>query len=75
MKEIELAKTKTKVRTRESASARENIDAISRGSIAVMGGISALIGLWAAACFVSAMFGNGGLLALTRNWFQAVTGM
>ena len=73
MKNTELTKTRKQVRTGESA--QESLDSISRGSIAVMGGISALIGLWAAACFVSALFGNGGLLALTRSWFQAVTGM
>ena len=75
METIEPAKTRQKVQVRTSDSARENLDAISRGSIVVMGGISALIGLWAAACFVSALFGSGGLLALTRSWLQAVTGM
>ncbi len=73
MKNNELTKTRKQVRTSEYA--QESLDSISRGSIAVMGGISALIGLWAAACFVSALFGSGGLLALTKSWFQAVTGM
>jgi hypothetical protein len=36
---------------------------------------SALIGLWAAACLVSAMVSNGGPLGLARIWFQAVTGI
>ena len=73
MKNTTLTKTREQIKTRESS--RENLDTLSKGSIAVMGGVSALIGLWAAACFVSALMGEGGLLALTRSWFQAVTGM
>lgn len=65
----------TKTRTRASEQTETNLDSISKGSVAVMGGLSALIGLWAVACFVGAMISDGGPLALVRGWFQAVTGM
>lgn len=65
----------TKTRTRVSDHAEANLDSISKGSIAVMGGVSALIGLWAVACFVGAMITNGGPLALVGSWFQAISGM
>jgi hypothetical protein len=69
------APTKTRQQARSGEQTRTGLDAVSIGGIAVMGSISALIGLWALACLVSAMIGSGGLLALTRGWFQAVSGM
>jgi len=38
-----------------------------RGSIAVIGGTSALIGLWSAACFVGAMISDSGPLGLAGS--------
>ena len=64
-----------KTRTRANAQTETNLDQISRGSLAVMGGLSALIGLWAVACFVGAMITGGGPLAVAASWFQAVAGM
>lgn len=69
------SKTETRSRGKSSSTTRTGLDAVSRTAIGVMGGISALIGLWAAACLVSALIDGGGLLSLTSSWFQAVTGM
>jgi hypothetical protein len=69
------AVSKPRQQTRAEADSRAGLDAISKGAIVAMGGISAVIGVWAMACLVSAMIGSGGLLNLTRSWFQAVTGM
>lgn len=68
-------KTKSQVREKAGSTTRVGLDSISKAGVAAMGGVSAVIGLWALACLVSALVGNGGLLALTRSWLQAVTGM
>jgi hypothetical protein len=67
-----MTKTKQQAGTRENTQA--GLDTLSIGSIAVMGGISALIGLWALASLVSAMVSSGPL-ALAMGWFQAVSGL
>ena len=67
--------TMTKTQTRTSVQTQTGLDSISKGSVAVMGGISALIGLWAAACFVGAMISGGGPLSLAQSWFSAITGI
>jgi hypothetical protein len=64
---------KTQEKTREAT--KTAIDSVSRGSIITMGVASALVGLWAVACLVSAMIGSGGPIALIKNWFGAVSGM
>ncbi|MBU0730301.1 MAG: hypothetical protein KKE17_03000 [Proteobacteria bacterium] len=68
----------TNIRTQTTTGAHEHtqagIDIISKGAIAVMGGTSALIGLWAVACFATAVLSNGPL-AMTKAWFTAVAGM
>lgn len=64
---------KTQEKTRESS--RTAIDSVSRGSIITMGIASALVGLWAVACLVSAMIGSGSPIALLKSWFSAVSGM
>lgn len=67
--------TTARKRTRAKESSQVGLDTLSKGSLVVMGGISALIGLWAAISFVSALIGGGGPLALVRSWFEAVIGM
>lgn len=67
--------TKTRQRTRATEQSRSGVDTISKNSIVVMGAVSAVIGLWAAVSFVSAMLGSGGPLELARNWFNAIMGM
>jgi hypothetical protein len=65
--------TKTKQQARENT--RTGLDTVSTTTVAVMGTVSAVIGLWALATLVSAMVNSGGLLGLARGWFQAVSGM
>jgi len=57
----------TKNRTRTSTQTQTGLDSISEGSIAVIGGTSALIGLWSAACFVGAMISDSGPLGLAGS--------
>ena len=64
---------KTQTKTEETSKAA--IDSVSRGSIITMGVASALVGLWAVACLVSAMAGSGGPISLIKSWFSAVSGM
>lgn len=68
-----ISKVRQDIRVEETSQTR--LDAVSKATIAAMGAVSAIIGLWAMACLVSAMIGSGGLLALTKSWFQAVSGM
>lgn len=70
MKTTSLAKT----RTRTEVHAGEK-STISQRALVAMAVPSALVGLWAAACLVSAMVSNGGPLGLVRIWFQAITGI
>jgi hypothetical protein len=64
---------KSQAKTRETSKAA--VDTVSRGSIITMGVASALVGLWAVACLVSAMFGSGSPIELIKGWFGAVSGM
>ena len=66
--------TLTKTKTRANVQTQTGIDSVSKGSIAAMGGVSALVGLWAVACFVGAM-ASSGPLSLAKGFFSAITGM
>jgi hypothetical protein len=70
-------KSLTTVKTRQQAKTNtfENLDQTTRLTLSFMGGVSAIIGIWAAASIVSALIGAGGFLQLSQNWFSAVTGM
>lgn len=70
-----LTKTRTVTKAKADEHAQVGLDSLSKGSLAFMGGISALIGIWAAACFVGAMITGGGPLAMASSWFTAITGM
>jgi len=70
MKTTSLAKTRTRIAVQAGEKS-----AVSQRALVGMAVPSALIGLWAAACLVSAMVSNGGPLGLARIWFQAVTGI
>ncbi|MBU0479901.1 MAG: hypothetical protein KKG47_02245 [Proteobacteria bacterium] len=62
-------------RTTTQAQANVNtLDAASRITVTLMGSASALIGLWAVACFAAALIGNGPL-GLIKAYFSAVTGI
>ncbi|MBU0730177.1 MAG: hypothetical protein KKE17_12060 [Proteobacteria bacterium] len=66
--------TATRTKTNEAITTQAGIDAVTKGSIAIMGSASALIGLWAVACIITAAF-TAGPLGLARGWFSAVAGM
>lgn len=68
-------KTLSRNRERVHVDERSGLDTISKGSLAVMGGISALIGIWAVACMVGAMISGGGPINLMKGWISAITGM
>jgi hypothetical protein len=64
-----------KTKSQAKVSSGVNVEAeASRGTMGAMAAVPALIGLWAAACFVSAMISSGGPLGLAKNWFSAVGG-
>lgn len=67
--------TKPRQQARTTENTQTGLDSVSTVTIAAMGVISALIGLWALAALVSAMVGSGGLLGLAKGWLQAISGM
>jgi len=71
MKTTTTTKTKVPVRTSEHVGVTTEI---SKGAIGALGGISALIGLWAIACFVGGLVASGGPVAMAKNWLEAVIG-
>ena len=73
MKNTALVNTKQKARS--DASSQAGVDAVTKGSIAVMGGVSALVGLWAVACFAGAFIESGGPLEFVKSFFKAIWGL
>jgi hypothetical protein len=67
--------TKQKSSVKQSQKADVGVDALTKTSISVMAGVSALIGLWAVACFVGGMISSGGPLSFIADWFRSITGM
>ena len=65
MKAINKTNTQVKVNASETA---------ERATIAILGGASVLIGLWAVACFAAALVSTGPV-GLIKAYFSAVTGM
>ena len=47
----------------------------SHSSMAAMAAVPALIGIWAAACFIGGLISSGGPVKLASSWFQAVSGL
>lgn len=64
------ANTKTTVKTSSSAATSST----SRGLVIASGFAAAVVGLWAAACFVGAVMSNGPI-GIIRGWFSAVSGL
>lgn len=67
--------TVIKTQSKSKETTKTAIDSVSRGSIITMGVASALVGLWAFACLVSAMIGTGSPIELIKSWFSAVSGI
>jgi len=62
-------KTNTRVKVNVQA-----LDTTAKVTLALFGGASLLIGLWAVACFAGALI-SAGPLGLVKAYFSAVTGM
>ena len=71
MKNYSASQTKQIEETREQSVA--GIDSISKGIVISMGGVSAVIGIWAVSCLISAA-SVAGPLGLVKSFFSAVTG-
>ena len=67
-----IAKTRKQTRTGEYTISQTEA---TKNTLAAMSAAPALVGIWAASCFVGALFSVGGPLELAKAWFQAVTGM
>lgn len=65
--------TMTNTKTQATVKTQAGVDAISKGAIAVMGGTSAVIGLWAVACFVGAAI-SGGPVTMVKGFISAIIG-
>jgi hypothetical protein len=64
-----------KAKSQAKTSSHVNVEVeTTRGTMAAMAAVPTLIGLWAAACFISAMIASGGPFGLVKNWFSAVGG-
>ena len=66
--------TAAKTKTATIATAQVGVDTVTKASITIMGATSALIGLWAVGCIISAMI-SAGPIGLIMGWLSAVTGM
>ena len=51
--------TNIKTRTQVKDTSKSSIDSVSRASLIAMGGVSALVGIWAIVAFASALFQTG----------------
>ena len=65
-------KSQSTVQERSQTSVSAEIDKVLIISVAAFTGI---VGLWVAACLVSAMYQAGGPLQLIGGWFRALSGM
>ncbi|HIJ77915.1 MAG: hypothetical protein OEY01_01235 [Desulfobulbaceae bacterium] len=66
--------TATKTTTNETVNSVAGIDALTKGSVAIMGAASAVIGIWAISCLASAA-AVAGPLGLVKGFISAVTGV
>ena len=66
--------TNIKTRTHAKDSSRDSVDTLSRASLIAMGGISGLVGLWAVACFASALLQNGPV-EMVKGFVTAMMGV
>ena len=64
--------TRTQVRTGDNISASTEV---SKAGVYTIGAVSAIIGIWGFACFISGMVASGGPLSFVGSWFKAVAGL
>ncbi len=66
--------TKTRKKVNAVDSAHASVE-LSKAAITAAVTVPAIIGIWAAACFVGGLIVSGGPLAMIKNFFSAVTGI
>ena len=69
-----ITKGKTAARVDSQTKAKSGIDTLTKTSLISMGVVSAVIGLWAVACFMGALISSHGPLEIIQGWFAAFTG-
>ena len=67
-------KANIKTRTQTTDRSKSSVDSLSRVSVIAMGGVSALIGIWALAAFASALFQTGPV-EMIKGFFTAMMGV
>ena len=65
-------KTQGRVQDKSQTSVSAEVDKVVVGSVVAFTGI---VGVWVAACLVSAMYQAGGPLQLVGGWLKAISGM
>lgn len=67
---------RSREQVRESASENSNVEAeVNNVAVGAISAFGVIIGLWSAACLISAMVQAGGPIQLVGAWFKAVGGM
>ena len=74
MNDTVLTKVKNEATTQQDTKTSVSAE-VDKVVIASIAGFAGLVGLWSAACLVSAMIQAGGPLQLAGGWFKAVSGM
>ncbi|MCB2184577.1 MAG: hypothetical protein KQH63_21345 [Desulfobulbaceae bacterium] len=69
-------KDRAVAKKRSQTASREQVEfETMMGSLGTMGSIPAMIGLWAAACFIGGLIESGGPLSMASKFFSALTGI
>ncbi len=61
-------------RIKERVQQQSGVEESFKLSVSIVGGVSAVAGLWAAVALISAMIEAGGLFELASHWFGAAFG-
>lgn len=69
-----ITKDKTAAKIGAQPKVKIGVDTLSKTSLIAMGVVSAVIGLWAIACFLGALVSSNGPLEMVQGWFAAFTG-
>jgi hypothetical protein len=64
-----ITKNQTRIKVNDQA-----LNATDKVTVALFGGTSVLVGVWAAACFVGAIL-SAGPMGVLKGYFSAVTGL
>lgn len=71
-------KTKVQLKTKGQSRVGENANVkveLSKGTMIAIGTVPALVGIWAAACFIGGTVASGGPISFVKSWFMAIVGM